>query len=150
MRKARSRRQSTRLDRSSLPERAAQNTQPTGARAAPTYPMRQGAQRRFTPGGGSSRVDELAQSLSDLEERDPFLGDVHARPGLGVAPLARVPITDTETPEPPQLDLITLQQHINDIIENHINDHLNFLLNQIHDLQNFIDQIRFNHRQLPS
>src|SRR2546425_1203226 len=101
MRKARSRRQSTRLDRSSLPERAAQNTQPTGARAAPTYPMRQGAQRRFTPGGESSRVDELAQSLSDLEERDPFLGDVHARPGLGVAPLARVPVTDTEAPEPP-------------------------------------------------
>src|SRR2546430_2123319 len=112
MRKAWSRRQRTRLVRSSVPERASQNTQPTGACAAPTYPMRHGAQRRFTPGGESSRVDELAQSLSYLEERDPFLGDVHARPGLGVAALTRVPVADTEAPEPPQLDLVTLRQRV--------------------------------------
>src|SRR2546425_5648128 len=98
MRKAGSRRQSTRLDRSSVPERASQNTQPTGACAAPTYPMRHGAQRRFTPGGESSRVEELAQSLSYLEERDPFLGDVQARPGLGGAALSRGPVAATEDP----------------------------------------------------
>src|SRR5881392_1056416 len=150
MRKARSRRQSTRLDRSSPPERAAQNTQPTGARAAPTYPMRQGAQRRFTPGGESSRVDELAQSLSDLEERDPYVGDVHARPGLGVAPLARVPVTDTEAPEPPQLDLIALRQRVGDIVEDRVDDRLGFLLGQVRDLRDFVDQVRFGHRRLPS
>src|SRR2546429_8159022 len=150
MRKASSRRQRTRLFLSSLAARASQTTPPTGARAAPTYPMRQGAQRRFTLGGESSRVDELAQSLSDLEERDPFLGDVHARPGLGVAALARVPVTDTEAPEPPQLDLVTLRQRVGDVVEDRVDDRLGFLLGQVRDLRDFVEQVCFGHRRLPS
>src|SRR5438034_10829229 len=99
MRKAWSRRQRTRLVRSSVPERASQNTQPMGARAAPTYPMRDRAQRRLTPGGERSRVHQLALSLSDLEERDLFLGNVHARPTLVLAALTRIPAEDAEPPD---------------------------------------------------
>src|SRR5205809_6262514 len=120
MRKAWSRRQRTRLVRSSVPERASQNTQPMGARAAPTYPMRYGAQRRFTPGGERSRVDELAQSLSYLEERDPFLGNVHARPGLGVAAVKRIPEVDPEAPQTPQLYLFDLRQRVGAVVEDRV------------------------------
>src|SRR2546425_3378147 len=84
--------------------------------------MRQGAQRRFTPAGTSSRVDELAQSLSYLEERHPFLGDVDARPRLGIAALARVPVTDAEAAEPPQLDLVALRQRVGDVVEDRVDD----------------------------
>src|SRR5215813_4348809 len=112
--------------------------------------MRQGAQRRFTPTGAASAVDELAQSLSYLEERHPFLGDVDARSGLGIAALSRVAVADPEAPEAPKLDLVPLRQRVGDVVEDRIDDRFRLLLGQARDLRNLVDQVGFRHRLLPS
>src|SRR5712691_10845787 len=112
--------------------------------------MRQGAQRRFTPPGGASAVDELAESLSYLEERYPLLRNVDARPGLGIAPLPRIPMTDPEAPEAPKLDLVALRQRVGDVVEDGVDDRFRLLLRQARDLRNLVDQVGFGHRLLPS
>src|SRR6266403_632617 len=112
--------------------------------------MRQGAQRRFTPPEGASAVDELAQSLSYLEERDPLLGHVDARSGLGIAPLSRVSMTDPEAAEAPELDLVALRQRVGDVVEDRVDDCFRLFLRQARDLGNLVDQVGFRHRLLPS
>src|SRR4029450_13944537 len=112
--------------------------------------MRQGAQRRFTPPEGASAVDELAQSLSYFEERDPFLGNVDARSGLWIAALSRVPVSDPEAPEAPELDLVALRERVGDVVEDRVADCLGLLLRQARDLRNLVDQVGFRHRLLPS
>src|SRR6266852_4096501 len=112
--------------------------------------MRQGAQRRFTPPRGASAVDELAQSLSYLEERYSLLRNVDARPGLGIAALARVPVTDPEAPEAPKLDLVALRQRVGDVVEDRVDDRFRLFLGEARDLRNLVDQVGFGHRLLPS
>src|SRR5215467_7205669 len=62
--------------------------------------MRQGAQRRFTPPGVASAVDELAQSLSYLEEPHPLRSDVHARSVLGLRPFRELRWRIRKLPKP--------------------------------------------------
>src|SRR5260370_1198396 len=112
--------------------------------------MRQAAQRRFTPPEAGSPVDELSQPLAHLEERHPLLGDVHARPGLGVPPLARVAVTDPETAEAPELDLVALRQRVGDVVEDRVDDRLRLFLRQARDLRDLVDQVGFGHRRLRS
>src|SRR5215510_12586683 len=112
--------------------------------------MRQGAQRRLTPLGRTSAVDELAQSLSYLEERDPLLGDVDARSGLGIAALSRVAVTDPEAPEASKLDLVALRQRVGDVVEDRVDDRFRLFLGQARDLRDLVDQVGFRHRLLPS
>src|ERR1700745_776671 len=115
MRKACSLRCSRRLARSSRPSRALQKTQPaTGAFEAVIQAMRHGAHRRFTRRGRPSRVDELAQALADLEERNPLLGDIDGAAGLGVAAFAGVAMADPKAAEAPQLDLVPLGKSVGD------------------------------------
>src|SRR2546428_2696646 len=98
--------------------------------------MRQGAQRRFTlpPGPrrlvGASAGDELSQSLAHFEERHPLLRNVHARAGLRIPPLPRIPVTDPEAPEAPKLDLVALRQGVGDAVEDRVDDRLRLLLGQ--------------------
>src|SRR5262249_20454298 len=112
--------------------------------------MRQGAQRRFTPPGAASAVDELAQSLSYLEERHPLLRDVDTRPGFGIAALARVAVADPEAAEASKLDLVALRQRIRNVVEDRVDDCFRLLLGQARDLRNLVDQVGFRHRLLPS
>src|SRR5438093_13482661 len=150
MRNALDRRASRRLFLSSEPERASQNTHPPEVLAAVMYVMRQGAQRRFTPPAGASAVDELAQSLSYLEEGDPFLRNVDARPSLGIAALPRIAVTDPEAPEAPKLDLVALRQRVGDVVEDRVDDYFGLFLGQARDLRNLVYQVGFGHRLLPS
>src|SRR5206468_10955727 len=129
---------------------ASQNTHPPEVLAAVMYGMRQGAQRRFTPPGGASTVDELAQPLSYLEEGHPLLRDVHARSRLGIAALSRVPVTDPEAPEASKLDLVALRQRVGDVVEDRVDDRFRLFLGQAGDLRDFVDQVGFRHRLLPS
>src|SRR5512145_416884 len=103
--------------------------------------MRHGAQRRLTPPGGTSAVDEFSQSLAYLEEGHALLRDIHARPGLRVAPLPRIPVTDPEASEASKLDLVPLRQRIGDVVEDGVDDRLGLLLGQARDLRNFVDQV---------
>src|SRR5262245_34513709 len=112
--------------------------------------MRQGAQMRFTPPRWASAVDELAQSLSYLEERHPLLGNVDARPGLGIAALSRVAVADPEAAEASKLDLVALRQRVGDVVEDRVDDRFRLLLGQARDLRNLVDQVGFRHRLLPS
>src|SRR5437660_9938052 len=102
--------------------------------------MRQDAQRRFTPPGGASAVDELAQSLSYLEERDPLLGHIYARSGLGIAPLSRVPMSDPEAPEAPELDLVALRQRVVDVVEDRVDDCFRLFRRWSREVANLVDQ----------
>src|SRR5213593_3126018 len=112
--------------------------------------MRQGAQRRFTPPCGASAVDELAQSLSHLEERHSLLRDVYARPGLRIPALPGVPVTDPEAPKAPKLDLVALRQRIGDVVEDRVDDCFGLFLGKARDLRNLVYQVGFGHRLLPS
>src|SRR5687768_15718567 len=150
MRKACSDRCTTREARSSSPARALQNTQPEAGLAPPMYAMRHGAHNRCTPGADSSGVDELAQPLADLEEGNALLRNVHAGAGLGIAALARVAVTDAEAAEATQLDLVALGEGIGDVVEDRVDDRLGFLLGQIRQLRDLVDQIRFGHRRRTS
>src|SRR5688572_11121820 len=104
IRKACSPRSTTSEARSSVPSRARQKTQPLAGAAPLIYGMRHGAHRRLAP-GSASRVDELSQSLADLEEGNALLRDIDGRAGLGVPTLAGVPVADPEAAESSQLDL---------------------------------------------
>src|SRR5258707_15877698 len=95
--------------RSSPTASAAQNTHAaSGPPAVETYAIRQGAQSCCTRLG----VDELAEALADLEERNGLLRDAHAVTGLGGSPPARVTVADAEAPEAPQLDPLSLTRQI--------------------------------------
>src|SRR6266498_5944260 len=61
------------------------------------------------------RIDQLAQPLTDLEERYPLLGYADGVARLGVPALAGVPMPDAEAPEPAQLDLVPLAQSLGDV-----------------------------------
>src|SRR5687767_7403225 len=117
MRKACVPRCTMREARSSASASALQKTQPEAFRAPPMYAMRHGAHNRFTPGGDSSGVDELAQPLADLEEGHALLGHVHAGAGLGVTALARVAVADAEAAEAAELDLVALGERVGDVVE---------------------------------
>src|SRR5688572_30364727 len=67
--------------------------------------------------GPLSRVDQLAQTLADLEEWHPLLGHVHGAPRLRVAALAGVAVTDAEAAEAPELDLVALGESVGDVVE---------------------------------
>src|SRR5678815_1790979 len=139
---------------SSEPVRAVQKTQPggleLGGEVAPTYAIRQGAQRRFTPAGHPSRVHELSQALAHLEERHTLLGYVDARSRLGIPPLARVAVADTEAAEAAQLDLVALGERVGDVVEDRVDDRLRLLLGEVGELGDLVDQIGFRHRPLRS
>src|SRR5262249_43795101 len=150
MRNARSRRARTRLLRSSEPESAAQNAHRLGVVAAPTYLMRHGAQRRFTRSGSGSAVDEFSEPLSYLEERHAFLRDVHARPGLGVAPLPGVAVTDSEAAEASELDLVPLRQGVGDVVDDRVDDRFRLSLGRARDIGKFVDEVGRRHHLLPS
>src|SRR5262245_43645913 len=140
MRNACSLRCRRRLARSSEPSRALQTTQPTaGASEAVIQALRDGAHRRFTRRRRPSRVDELAQALADLEERDPLLGDVDGAAGLGVAAFAGIAMTDTEAAEAPQLDLVPFGESVGDVVEDRVDDRLRLLLRQVRYLRDFVD-----------
>src|SRR4029453_12947154 len=148
MRNARSLRCRRRLARSSWPSRALQKTQPiSGAFEAVIQVMRHGAHRRFTRRGRPSRVDELAQALADLEERNTLLGNIDRAAGLGVAALAGVAMTDAEAAEPPQLDLVPLGESVSNVVEDRVDDSLGLLLRQVRQLRDFVDQLGFRHRR---
>src|SRR6266850_8472113 len=112
--------------------------------------MRHGAQRRFTPPGWASAVDEFSESLSYLEERHALLRDVHARPGLGIAALPGIAVTDPEASEASQLDLVSLRQGVGNVVEDGVDDRFRLFLGQARDLGNFVDEVGFGHRLLPS
>src|SRR5437762_1066285 len=67
--------------------------------------MRHGAQRRFTPPGQASRVDEFAEALADLEEGHPLLGYVDGAAGFRITSLARIPVADTEAAEATKIEM---------------------------------------------
>src|SRR6266849_3890991 len=139
----------TNWPRSSPAMGAVQKMQLPGTRDPATYVIRQGAHRRFTPSSAAaSRVDELAQPLADLEERNPFLGHVDVRPRLGIATLAGVPVPDPETAKAPQLDLVTLGEGLGDVVEDGIDDRLGLFLREVRDFRDFVDQLGFGHRRL--
>src|SRR5215475_12963102 len=154
MRKAWGPRASTSAAASSELARAVQKIQPggtdLGGEVAPTYAIRQGAQRRFTRGGVASGVHEFAQALANLEERHPLLWHVDGRAGLGIAALARVAIPDPEAAEAAQLDLVALGERIGDVVEDRVDDGLRLLLGEVGELGDLVDQIGFRHRPLRS
>src|SRR3989338_5195902 len=108
--------------------------------------MRHGAQRRFTRPAGGSRVDELSEALSYLEEGHPLLGHVHGRARLRVASLAGVAVADAEAAEAAKLDLVTLRERVGDVVEDRVDDRLGLFLRQIRELGDFVNQIGFGHR----
>src|SRR5438552_4397743 len=84
--------------------------------------MRHGAQRRFTPPGQASRVDEFAEALADLEEGHPLLGYVDGAAGFRITSLARIPVADTEAAEATKLDFVALGQRVGDVVEDRVAD----------------------------
>src|SRR6266545_5408108 len=96
------------------------------------------------------RVHQLAQPLTDLEERYPLLGYADGVARLGVPALAGVPMPDTEAPEPAQLDLVPLAQSLGDVVEDGVDDQLGFLLREACQLGHFFDQFRLGHEPTPS
>src|SRR5215470_4026997 len=119
---------------------------PVGVCAPETYCIRHGAQRRFTRRCyAASRVDELAQSLADLEEGNPLLGNVDAAAGLRITPLAGGAVPDTEATEAPQLDLVAFGEGIGDVVEDRVDNGFRFFLRQIRDFRDFVDQLGLGH-----
>src|SRR2546427_12014654 len=86
--------------------------------------MRHGAQRRFTPPGRASRVDEFPEALADLEEGYSLLGDLDGATGFRIPSFARVPVADTEAAEATKLDFVALGQCVGDVVEDRVDDGL--------------------------
>src|SRR3990172_11516967 len=97
-----------------------------------------------------SGVDELAEPLADLEERDALLRDAHAVARLRVASLAGVPMPDPEAAEPAQLHLVALGEGVGDVVEDGVDDQLRLLLREGRHSGHFLDEIRFGHDRTPS
>src|SRR5215470_3334088 len=110
--------------------------------------MRHGAQRRFTPPGRASRVDEFPEALSDLEEWDPLFGNVDGAAGLRIASLARIPVANTEAAEATKLDLVALGQRVSDVVEDRVDDGLGLFFRQVGELGDLVDQLGFCHLAL--
>src|SRR5439155_17086647 len=96
--------------------------------------MRHGAQRRFTPPGQASRVDEFAEALADLEEGHPLLGDLDGAAGFRITSLVRIPVADTEAAEAMKLDFVALGQRVGDVVEDRDDDALRLFFRQVGEL----------------
>src|SRR4029453_3374533 len=103
------------------------------------------------PGAGGaappSRVDQLLQALADLEERNALLGDADVRARLRVATASGVPASHPEAPESTQLDLLDAGEGRGDAVEDRVHDELGFLLGQVRDLGDLVDEVSLRHRR---
>src|SRR5437899_5154663 len=103
--------------------------------------MRHGAQRRFTPPGRASRVDEFAEALAHLEERYALLGHFHSAAGLRVTSFARVAVADPKAAEATKLDFVALGEGVGDVVEDRVDDGLGLFLRQIREFGDLVDQL---------
>src|SRR5581483_4485324 len=65
--------------------------------------------------------------------------------GLRVAALARFALTQTEAPEPAQLDFFAAMQRVDDALEYRIDDDLGVLFGQIRNARHFFDELGLRH-----
>src|SRR4026209_2046458 len=96
----------------------------------------------------SSTVDQVFELLARLEIGDLLRRHVHLLSRLGIAPLARAPLPDTEAPEAAQLDLLVLVQSLDDRVEHRLDDDLGVLLGQLRDPRELLQQLRLRHGAL--
>src|SRR5437667_6834322 len=100
--------------------------------------MRHGAQRRFTPPGQASRVDEFAEALADLEEGHPLLGYVDGAAGFRITSLARIPVADTEAAEDTKIDFVALGQSVGDVVEDRVVDGCSLFFRRVDELGDIV------------
>src|SRR5262245_23127771 len=94
-----------------------------------------------------SRVDQLLEALADLEERNTLLGNADGRARLRVATAPGVPPANPEAPESTQLDLLDAGKRRGDAVEDRVHDELGFLLGQVRDLGDLVDEVGLRHRR---
>src|SRR5207237_10284319 len=92
-------------------------------------------------------VHKVFQFLAGLEIRN-FLGThFHFFSGLRIAPHASSALASAEAAEAANLDLFTLLQSRDDVVEYRFDDHSAFLASNLGDVQDFLLQIAFREGQ---
>src|SRR6187455_2990941 len=90
-------------------------------------------------------VEERLQLLTHLEVRDLLGRDVDLLPGLGIAPLARCTVPETERAEASDLDLLAVLQRRDDAAQRGLDDDAGLDLSDVEALGHDPDQVRFRH-----
>src|SRR5262245_3961095 len=144
---------------------ASQKTHPVSGLAPVTYSRRQGDHKwstssdcfdrphdvsgeRYRFGGFSGlgfAIDQFLQLLARLEVRHLLRRHIHFVARLRVAALARLALTETETAEPAQLDLLAAVQGLDDAPEHRVDDDFRVLLGEIRHARHFLDEFRLGH-----
>ena len=95
--------------------------------------------------GRESVLESLLEGVAGLEGRALGGGDVDSLTGHGVAALPGGALTDLETAEADDLDLVAALEGVNDGIESGVDGRVRVLLGEISLCGNFIDKLSLVH-----